>query len=390
MHGRVFVTGVLCAAAAIAAACGPGVQVPPVNEPLKSKAWAACAGDAEGREAVAMIDDLTLDTTRLVCRGATLAADGKTDEALDLLTEAGVRDKEDHRPHYLAGRILADAGRYEEALTAFQKSAERYPSMEVPTERLGRQVRERDGDAAALSFVAKADERSLCPYGCRGLLAELHHAAGDDAKAKEIYDKMVKSDPGEPQAYVGLAALSNAAGDYLAESDLLTKAVEAKKFKELGPEAQANVHYSHAFSRYNARKYKGAVKSIDRALELKGDRADWWVLAGWIALKLEDPAVALVKFDKAAALDDKIAAAQTGRGDAMLALGREEDAIVAYQRAKPLDSGNAVIVLKLAKAKAKAGATDEAKALFDEAVALDKEHLPADLLKEVSALVNAP
>jgi len=74
----------------------------------------------------------------------------------------------------------------------------------------------------------------------------------------------------------------------------------------------------------------------------------------------------------------------------MLALGRTQDAIVAYQRAKGLDAGNAVIVLKLAKAKAKAGAADEAKALFDEAVALDKEHLPADLLKEVSALVNAP
>jgi len=390
MRGHLLGTGVLCAAAIIAAACGPGVKVPPVNEPLDSAAWTECAGDAEGREAVAMIDDLTLDTTRLVCRAATLAAGGKIDEALDLLTEAGVRDKEDHRPHYLAGRIFAEASRYEEALTAFQRSAERYPSMEVPTERLGRQVRERDGDAAALSFVAKADGRDLCPYGCRGLLAELHHAAGDDTKAKEIYDKMIKSDPGEPQAYVGLAALSNSAGDYLAESDLLTKAVEAKKFKELGPESQGNVHYSHAFSRYNARKYQGAVKSIDRALGLKGDRADWWVLAGWIALKLDDPAIALVKFDKAATLDDELAAAQTGRGDAMLALGREEDAITAYQRAKPLDSGNAVIVLKLAKAKAKAGAKDEAKALFDEAVALDKDHLPADLLKEVSALVNAP
>lgn len=380
----------LAAAAALAAACGPGVKMPAVNEPLDSAAWTECAGDAEQRESVAMIDDLTLDAQRLVCRAVTLAAAGKTDEALDLLTEAGVRDKKDHRPHYLAGRILADAGRYEEALTAFQKSAERYPSMEVPTERFGRQVRERDGDAAALSFVTKADGRGLCPYGCQGLRAELHHAAGEDEKAKEIYEKMVKSDPAEPAGHVGLASLSNAAGDYLAESELLTKATEAAGFKELGPEAQANVHYSHAFSRYNARKYKGAVKSIDRAIELKGERADWWVLSGWIHLKLEDPAVALVKFEKAAALDAELAAAHAGRGDAMLALGRSQDAIVAYQRAKGLDAGNAVIVLKLAKAKAKAGAADEAKALFDEAVALDKEHLPADLLKEVSALVNAP
>jgi Flp pilus assembly protein TadD len=188
MCGRLLGWGMPVAIATLAAACGPGVKVPPVNEPLDSKAWSACAGEAEERQSVAMIDDFTLNTERLVCRAATLAAAGKTEDALDLLTEAGVRDKKDHRPHYLAGRILTDAGRYEEALTAFQKSAERYPSMEVPTERLGRQVRARDGDGAALSFVTKADERGLCPYGCRGLRAELCHAAGDDAKAKEIYD----------------------------------------------------------------------------------------------------------------------------------------------------------------------------------------------------------
>ena len=378
-----------CAALALAG-CTPGLAMPPVNEPLDSAAWEACAGEAEARESVAMIDDLTLDARRLVCRGAALAGDGEIEEALDLLTEAGVRDKKDHRPHYLAGRILAEQGRYEEALTAFQKAAERYPSMEVPTERLGRQVLARDGEAAAAAFVTKADERGLCPYGCQGLRAELCHRAGDDAAAKAIYEKMVADRPDEPQAYVGLAALANAAGDHLAESELLTKATEAKLFAELGPEARANIHYSHAFARYNARKYKGAQKSIERAIELVPDRADWWVLAGWIALKLEDPAVALVKFEKAAALDEKLAAAQAGRGDAMLALGRTADAATAYRRAQDLDPQSAVILLKLAVAVAKGGDLEAAKALMEQAIALDKDHLPADLLKEVSALVDAP
>ena len=113
------------------------------------------------------------------------------------------------------------------------------------------------------------------------------------------------------------------------------------------------------------------------------------MLAGWIQLRLEDPAIALVKFEKAAGLDAKLAAAQTGRGDAELALGRRADAIAAYEAAKALDPKSAVIVLKLAKAKALDRQLDAARALFDEAVALDKEHLPADLVKEVSALVNA-
>jgi tetratricopeptide (TPR) repeat protein len=382
--------GSFVVAALAAAGCAPALEMPPVNEPLDSAAWEKCAGEAEQRESISLIDDATLDEPRLVCRGATLAAAGKVDAALELLTEAGVRDKKDHRPHYLAGRVLAEAGRYEEALTAFQKSAERYPEMEVPAERLGREVMKKDGDAAALSFVGKADERGLCPYGCRGLLAELCRKAGDDAKAKAIYEKMAAADPGEPQAFVGLAGLSNGAGDYEAESELLSKAIAAEHFKDLGPQARADLYYSQAFARYNARKTKGAAASIDRALELKADRADWWVLAGWIQLKLEDPAIALVKFEKAAGLDPKLAAAQTGRGDAELALGRKADAIAAYETAKALDPKSAAIVLKLAKAKALDKQLDAARALFDQAIALDKEHLPAELVQEVSALLGPP
>jgi tetratricopeptide (TPR) repeat protein len=372
------------------AGCAPGLSLPPVNAPLDSPAWEQCAGEAERREAVSLIDDATLDEPRLVCRGVTLAGAGKIDDGIDLLTEASVRDKKDHRPYYLAGRILAGAGRYEEALTAFEKSARRYPEMEVPTERLGREVQAKDGDAAALAFVSKADGRGLCPYGCLGLLAELCHRNGDDAKAKAVYEKMAAADPAEPQAFVGLAGLSNVAGDWAGEAARLDEAVAAAHFQDLGAPARADILYSLAFARYNAGDAKGAVDAIDRSLALDGGRADRWVLAGWIQMKREDPAVALVKFEKAAAMDPKLAAAQAGRGDASLALGQRADAIAAYEAEAALDPKSAATLLKLAKAKALDKQLDAARALFDQAVALDKEHLPAELVKEVSALVAAP
>lgn len=378
----------IAVAASLFAACGPGVKIPPVHEPLDSEEWQRCSGELAKRESVGMIDDLTLDSKTLLCQGVVAANEGNINEALELLTEAGVRDKEDHRPHYLAGRILAENGRYEEALAAFERSQARYPEMEVPTERLGRKVMDRDGDAAALSFLAKADQRSLCPYGCRGLLARLHHRAGEDEKAKTIYGKMMKEAPGEPAAYVGMASLSNAEGDHMEESEWLTKATKADHFKDLSDVAQADIHYSHAFSRYNVRKYKGAAASIDRAIKLIGDKADWWVLAGWVQLRLEDPAVALVKFDKAASLDEGMAAAQTGRGDALMALGRKADAKVAFARARELDQSNAVIILKLAHATAALGDKTAARALLDEAIALDKEHLPPELLSKVTGLLE--
>ena len=150
---------ILTAMTALLAGCGPGVKIPPVHEPLDSDEWKRCAGELADRESAGLIDDLTLDSKTLVCRGVVAAGEGKINKAIELLTEAGVRDKEDHRPHYLLGRILAEDGRYEEALAAFERSQERYAEMEVPTERLGRKVMDRDGDEPARNFLIKADKQ---------------------------------------------------------------------------------------------------------------------------------------------------------------------------------------------------------------------------------------
>ena len=371
------------------AACGPGVQLPGVHEPLDSDEWRRCAGELADREEMSLIDDLTLDSKTLLCQGVVLAADGELERALELLTEAGVRDPEDHRPHYLRGRILAENGRYEEALTAFERSQDRFPEMQVPTERLGRKVREKDGDAPARRFLQLARERELCPYGCLGLLAELHHDAGEDDRAERVYERMVELDPAEPAAYVGLARLANAAGDHMAESELLTEATRAGHFSSLSEARQADIHYAHAFSRYNVRKLKGAAASIERALALRDDRADWHVLAGWIQLALGDPVAALTEFDRAIEMDPGLAAARAGRGDALVETGAADEAVGAYERARERDPADAVIVLKLAYAVAVEGDIERAADLVDEAAALDAEHLPPDLLGKVTELVEA-
>jgi tetratricopeptide (TPR) repeat protein len=374
--------------ALLALGCGPGVRLPGVHEPLDSAEWQRCAGELAERESVGLIDDLTLDSKTMLCKGVALAAEGQVSEGLELLTEAGVRDKADHRPHYLAGRILAENGRFEEALAAFERAQQRFAGLEVPTERLGRQIHEKEGPELARSFLAKANERGLCPYGCRGVLARMYHETGDGAKAKEIYEQMVTEAPDEPAAYVGLAAMHNAAGEYLEESEQLTGAVKAEHFKDLSAAQQADIHYSHAFARYNCRKYKGAAKSIQRALEGGEPRADWYVLAGWIELKQESAALAIVKFEKAVELDGELAAAHTGVGDASIQLGQADEAIAAYEKARALDSGDAVIVLKLAYAVALDGDLDKAAQLVDEASAMDKEHLPPELLGKVTELIE--
>ncbi len=371
------------------AACTPSVNMPPVHEPLDSEEWKKCASKLAEQEATTMIADLTLDSKTMVCQGVVLAVSGEVEKALEMLSESALRDKEDHRPHYLAGRILAENARYEEALTEFERASKRFPTIEIPAERIGRKLEKENKLDEARIFLGKALERNLCSYGCKGVLARLHHKSGDDDKARNVYKQMTKDDPTEPAGFVGLAGIANRAGEYREEARFLEKAMRAKKFSELSGSQKADIHYSIAFANYNSEEYAAAAQSIKEANALVNDRADWHVLAGWIDMKRNRPETALSSFKRATDFDSNLAAAHAGEGDARMALNEAERARFAYEKAKELDATNSVYILKLAWAAAVLKDFDSARGLVDEAARLDKEHLPPELLKKVTDLLPA-
>ena len=371
-------------------ACVPAVEMPGVLEPLNDPKWKQCSDDLAERQEQAMLDDLMLDTQRLICQGVVLAEEGQIDRSMSLFAEAAVKDQKDHRPHYLAGRILADAGRYDEALTAFDRSHDRYPSLEIPTERLGRTIKKTKGPEEAAAFMERAMDRKLCSYGCMTLLAETYHELDKDVFAKPIYEKMTAEEPWEPGGFVGLASLSNAESDFIKEVFYLDKATATKNFVELSPKQQASVYYSLAFAKYNSKDYDGAQTVIDKAVSLDAGRADWQLLSGWINLKRGNAAGAVTAFESAEQIDPNLAAIPEGLGDAKLELQDIPGARTAYNRAHQLDRRNAIVTLKLAHAAALDEDLDIAKKLKKEAVASAGESgLPEDLLNTVTARIKS-
>lgn len=368
--------------------CASPVGMPPVHEPLDSAAWRDCADELSRRESLGLFDDMTLDKQTLVCRGVVAAGQGKIEEGLDLLNEAAVLNKEDHRPYYLSGRILAEAGRYREALTAFEKSQRRFASMEVPSERLGRKVLEEGGAQEALAFLLEANGRHLCPYGCQGLLARLFFENKEPLKAVSIYKQMIVGSPDEPAAYVGLASVHNSKKEWSAELENLEKAIGTAGYRELSEAQRASILYSASFAAYNGDKSGKAARLMDDALALDSSRADWYVLAGWIAMKRFRPEEAVEYFETAGRLDPKLVAAMVGQGDAYVQSERYPDAIAAYERAQKKDPGNAVVLLKLALALGKNGDKEEGQKLLDKARGLDQKGLPPDLLASVAKVLG--
>ncbi len=368
--------------------CVPAVEMPDVLSPLNNPKWKQCADDLAARQEQAMLDDLLLDTQRLTCRGVVSAAEGKVNEGLELLNQASVKDPKDHRPNYLAGRILADAGRYDEALTEFERSHERNPTLEIPTARLGRTLKESKGGEEAASFLRRAVDRKLCPYNCMQFLAETYHGLDKDVFAKPIYEQMTAETPWEPGAYVGLASLANKEGDFDKEISYLNKATEAKNFQTLSDKQKASVYYSLAFAKYNKGDFEGAKTIIDTATRLDPNRADWHLLAGWIELKGDKAAQALISFEKAKDIDPNYAAIYEGMGDAKIALNDIQGARTAYSRARQIDRSNARVTLKTAYAAALADDFDIAEDLFEQAsTSGGASALPKDLVEKTSKLI---
>ncbi|MBN2526839.1 MAG: tetratricopeptide repeat protein [Deltaproteobacteria bacterium] len=369
-------------------ACSPPVMLPPVQEPLDSVAWQNCAKDAEERSGRSLLDDMKMDGNYLMCKGVVLSNDpSREDEAVEMLTESALLDKKDYRPYWLSAQVLTRAGRYEEALTHFSRAQKRAPQMEVPTVKLAQMVAEKIGDDEALQFVEKARKRGLCEFSCVGMLADLYHGTGKRDEALKLYEDMIKKKPDDPEAYIGLARIANLNEDFREEAKQLDKAIDAKGFDKLDKDRKASLYHSLAFAQYNAGKYDKAKKSLKKAVRKK-ESADWLLLAGWIELKLDDPAMAQIQFDKAIEMDSKLAAAHAGLGDAAKALGDLNKAEKAYKKAAYLDPTSGLFKLKLSALYIELNDFEKAKIQLDDALKLGATKLPQDLLYQVKNAIR--
>jgi len=247
--------------ALLISACSPALSLPPASEALDSRRWSDCAATAAEREGRSLIDDATMDRDRLLCDGVVTAVrDGHVDDGLDMLSHAAILDDGDHRAHLLRARILEGNGRFEEALSAFERAHARNDRIDIPSEDLARRVRELHGDAAAIYFAKQAEVRGLCAFGCRAFLAGLLRDAGDVEEAETRFNALLSEDRSQPAPFVGLAAIRHRTGEFDKEAALLKEASGSDGFASLPSEQQAEIHFKEAFARAAAQDWRGARK----------------------------------------------------------------------------------------------------------------------------------
>jgi tetratricopeptide (TPR) repeat protein len=143
---------------------------------------------------------------------------------------------------------------------------------------------------------------------------------------------------------------------------------------------------------------KNAGREFDGALGLAAGFYPAEAGLGYVELARKDPKAALPHFDKALASDSKLLAALVGRGQALLGLGRDGDALVSFEAALAIDStvgdlARRVEVMRLraqqqalgqAQSLARAGRYDEAISLYRRAIESSPDS--AFLYRELAAV----
>jgi predicted O-linked N-acetylglucosamine transferase (SPINDLY family) len=231
--------------------------------------------------------------------------------------------------HFLAG-MRYQQGRYEEAVTLFQKAIEARP-----------------GEAYAYSNLGLAQEK----------LERLEQALGSYDSALAVQPDFADAIVNRGNALAGLGRLMEAIADY-------------DRALALKPD-----HVEALYNRGNVLRKLGrngdALSSYERALALKPDIAEALYNRGNVLRDLQRHEDAVASYDRALALQPAFADALYNRGIALREINRHEDALVSYDGALAIRPAHPEALNNRGNALAALKRYDEALAAYDGALAVN-------------------
>lgn len=271
------------------------------------------------------------------------------------------------------GDALVSAGRYAEALAAYESARTADPTQTEPLRGLGNayfwQGEVEKAAAAYQTWAEMAPEDYEAPLLIG--LAYANSARPDQAiPALEAASRLA-----EEKAICDPAPLLVLAGLYWQQNDYDRAIATYQKALAIDP-ANADVHYILGRTYLLQERLEEAIAALRQAVALRPDDVQSLEALGQSYLAEAAWAEALAVYQHLAELRPQEASVYLAMGDAYSRLGRLEDAAAAYQRATELEaSANAFTLLGLMKVQL--GDIDGATASYRQALALDPNHAAA-------------
>jgi protein O-GlcNAc transferase len=202
-------------------------------------------------------------------------------------------------------------------------------------------------------------------------LAIAQYEQGKTNDAAMTAQKVLEFDPNNVDAYLMLSTCQKDQNEVIKI---------CQKIISIDPTI-VEAHCNLGYALNKTQRYKEAIASLDRAIELNSKNADAFVNRGNALNNVKRHGEALVAYDKALTLKPDLAEAWIGRGNVFWYLKRYDDALAAYAKAlsiKPdlenawLGRGNALTDLQR---------YDEALAAYDRVLSLNSDSAGVESLR---------
>lgn len=215
------------------------------------------------------------------------------------------------------------------AATAYAALAELYPNRAEPWLGQAAVAQRRDDDDAALAYLQRAVEAQPSNFEAWRQLAVMYEQRAQYADAAEAYGKLIDLAPDDPNLYVARAMAEARLDQADAAIADLRAAQTLDPYREY---AWLNV----AGAAYGGRSYDTAIAVASAGLEAYPGSASLRIQSGLARLAKGEAGAALADFEAAAAADPNSFTALRWKGEALAALGRDEEAIGVLQQAGAL------------------------------------------------------
>lgn len=300
-------------------------------------------------------------------RGMLALSRGDLEEAIAAFEEALQEAPDFDGARANLGRALMQAGRNEEARAVLERVLESSPdSFEV--EYLLGSIALEEGD------LETAEERFLRSTGIEPNFADAHNSLGlleaergNWGRALAHYREAIRANPDLAEPYLNTGNVHWSRGDGAEAERWYRRAIEADAFYGGGHAALALVLQTRG-------DLDAAEQEYEEALQLGApDEERVWNNYGNLALRREQPELAIERYRKAIELDAGYAEPHNGLGAAYMALDRGEEAVGAYREALRIDPGYSDPLRNLALLLLSRGGEAEARPLLERALALRPE-----------------
>ncbi len=316
-----------------------------------------------------------------------LAAQGRSEDAIQFYKMALDRNPGDPAAHYLYGRATNDP---KIAEAEFEKALQLDPDFAWAHHGLGAAAALRDDIDGAIAGFEKAIELRPDLIEAHNHLASLYLATEREDEAVAAYRRAIEMAPGEPEAYFYL-------GTYLAHHERYDEALELLEESVRLDEHNPMVYLELGTVYFKLHREQEALDAFDEGLKLD-PRDEYlrdlravtaYVVAGGAPREVFTPfrtglealsftpEAALASFDEALALAPDFALAHLNRGICLAALQRNTEAEEAIRRAIDLEPGYAVSHASLAVLMIGEERYTEAEASLQQALALDPANVEA-------------